>query len=126
MLETLTLTNGGFDASHGHAQGGLVTLTTREPRTDRWRSGGTIGLLDSSVYAEGPLLDGGVIVGIRRSYLDTILDPFVEEDVPLPSYWDLQLRTSFGDPGDRGRITPMIFSSLDRVTSEDISVTSLF
>ena len=126
MLETLTLTSGGFDASHGHAQGGLVTLTTREPRTDRWRSGGSIGLLDSSIYAEGPLWGGGIILGVRRSYLDTILDPFVEEDVPLPSYWDAQIRTSFGDPRKRGRITPMVFTSIDRVTSEEITVTSLF
>jgi hypothetical protein len=126
MLESLTLTSGGFDASVGHAQGGLVTLTTREPRTDRWRSGGTVGLLDSNVFAEGPWAGGGVIVGIRRSYLDTILDPFVEEDVPLPSYWDAQIRTSFGDPRKRGRITPMIFTSIDRVASDEISVTSLF
>ncbi|HEX5057933.1 MAG TPA: carboxypeptidase regulatory-like domain-containing protein, partial [Kofleriaceae bacterium] len=126
MLDSLTVLNGGFDASHGHAQGGLVTLTTREPRTDRWRVGGTIGLLDSSVWAEGPLYTGGIIMGIRRSYLDTILDPFVEEDVPLPSYWDAQIKSSFGDPRKRGRITPMIFTSIDRVASEDITATSLF
>lgn len=126
MLESLTLTSGGFDASHGHAQGGLVTLTTREPRTDRWRAGGSIGLLDSGIYAEGPLWGGGILVGVRRSYLDTILGPFVENDVPLPSYWDAQIRTSFGDPRKRGRITPIIFTSIDRVASDEITVTSLF
>jgi len=126
MLEALTLTSGGFDASHGRAQGGLVTLTTREPRTDRWRTGGSIGLLDSSVWTEGPLWSGGILLGVRRSYLDTVLGPFVEEDVPLPSYWDAQIRTSFGDPRRRGRITPMLFTSIDRVTSEEVSVTSLF
>jgi len=126
MLESLTLENGGFDVSHGHAQGGLVTLTTREPRTDRWRTGGTIGLLDSSVWAEGPLKNGGIIMGVRRSYLDTILDPFVAEDIPLPNYWDAQIRTSFGDPRKRGRISPMIFTSIDRVESDELLVTSLF
>jgi outer membrane receptor protein involved in Fe transport len=126
MLDSLTLTSGGFDASHGHAQGGLVTLTTREPRTDRWRSGGTIGLLDSSVYAEGPWHGGGIIMGIRRSYLDSILDPFVDEDVPLPSYWDAQIRMSFGDPAKRGRITPLIVTSIDHIASNEITATSLF
>ena len=126
MLETMTLTSGGFDASHGHAQGGLLTLTTREPRTDRWRSGGSVGLLDSGIFAEGPLWGGGILVGIRRSYLDTILSPFAADDIPLPSYWDAQIRTSFGDPHKRGRITPMIFTSIDRVSSKEISVTSLF
>ncbi len=126
MLDSLTLTSGGFDVSHGHAQGGLVTITTREPRTDRWRSGGSIGLLDSGIYAEGPLWGGGIIMGVRRSYLDTVLGPFVEDDVPLPSYWDAQIRTSFGDPKRRGRITPMVFTSIDRVSSDEVTVTSAF
>ena len=126
MLETLTLTSGGFDASAGRAQGGLVTLTTREPRTDRWRVGGSIGLLDSGAFAEGPVGGGGVILGVRRSYLDTIVSPFVEDDTPLPSYWDAQVRMSFGDPGKRGRVTPMIFTAIDRVASDEVTVTSLF
>lgn len=126
MLDELTLTSGGFDVSHGRAQGGLVTITTREPRTDRWRSGGSIGLLDSNIYAEGPLWGGGIIMGVRRSYLDAVLGPFVEDDVPLPSYWDAQIRTSFGDARKRGRITPTIFTSIDRVSSDEVTVTSAF
>ena len=126
MLSSLTLTSGGFDVSAGRAQGGLATLTTREPRTDRWRAGGTVGLLDSGVWAEGPVLGGGILVGIRRSYIDAIIRPFVEDDVPLPSYWDAQIRTSFGDPRANGRITPMVFTSIDHVSSKDIGLTSWF
>lgn len=126
MLDSLTITSGGFDASYGRAQGGVVTLTTREPRTDMWRMGGSIGLLDSSVFAEGPWAGGGIIVGVRRSYFDTMLGPFVEDDVPLPSYWDVQVRTSFGDPRKRGRVTPMLFASIDRVVNDDLTVTSMF
>lgn len=126
MLSDLNLVAGGFDASYGRAQGGLVTLTTREPRTDRWRVGGEVGLLDSGAYAEGPLWGGGVLVGVRRSYFDTVAMPFVSSDTPLPAYWDFQLRTSFGDPRVEGRITPMIFGSIDRVASDTISVTSAF
>ncbi len=126
MLDDLTVTAGGFDASYGRASGGLVTLTTRQPRTDRWRLGGSIGLFDSSIQAEGPWQHGGVLIGLRRSYFDRIAAPFVEDDVPLPSYWDFQIRTTWGDPRKRGRITPMIFSSIDRVASNEISLTSLF
>ncbi|MBA3819389.1 MAG: TonB-dependent receptor [Deltaproteobacteria bacterium] len=126
MLADLTLANGGFDASHGRAQGGLVTLTSREPRTDRWRLGGSIGLFDSSVQAEGPWRDGGILIGFRRSYFDRIAAPFVEDNTPLPSYYDFQIRTTWGDPRKRGRITPMIFGSIDRVASDEVSVTSMF
>ena len=126
MLDDLQLVNGGFDASYGRAQGGLVTLTTREPRTDRWRLGGSIGLFDSSIQAEGPWKGGGLIVGLRRSYFDTIADPFVDDDVALPSYYDFQVRTSFGNPRKRGRINPMIFGSIDRVSGEEATATSMF
>jgi len=126
MLADLAIANGGFDASFGRAQGGIVALTTREPRTDRWRLGGSIGLFDSSIQAEGPWQRGGILIGLRRSYFDTIADPFVAEDVPLPSYWDFQIRTSFGDPRRGGRINPTIFGSVDRVASNEASVTSAF
>lgn len=127
MLADLTLTSSGFDASYGRAQGGVISLTTREPRTDRVRVGGSIGLLDSSVQVEGPLpKGGGIIVGARRSYFDTVVDPFVTDDTPLPSYLDFQVRTSWGDPRRGLKITPMLFGSVDRVGSNEISVTSSF
>jgi outer membrane receptor protein involved in Fe transport len=127
MLEDLTLSNGGFDASYGRAQGGLVTLTTRAPRTDRWRLGGSIGLFDSSIQAEGPWKQGGVIIGFRRSYFDRIADPFVDDDIALPSYYDFQIKAAWGDSRKgRGRIMPMLFGSIDRVASDEISATSMF
>jgi hypothetical protein len=127
MLSDIALTSGGFDASYGRAQGGIVRLTTREPRTDRWRVGGSVGLLDSSVQVEGPLpKGGGMIVGLRRSYFDVVALPFVGTDIPLPSYWDFQLRTGWGDAKRRGRITPMLFTSIDVVASKDLAVTSSF
>jgi hypothetical protein len=126
MLADLAVTSGGYDASYGRAAGGLVTLTTREPRIDRWRMGGSIGLFDSNVQAEGPLKSGGILIGLRRSYLDTIVDPFVADDVPLPSYYDFQIRTTFGDTRKRGRWNPMIFGSIDRVASDEVALTQLF
>ncbi|HUJ58899.1 MAG TPA: TonB-dependent receptor [Kofleriaceae bacterium] len=135
MLADLAVTPGGFDASYGRAQGGLVTLTTREPRTDRWRVSGSLGLLDSAVTAEGPLLGGGVILGVRRSYFASVAKPFVGSDVPLPSYWDAQLRGSFGDPAGLGRVTPIVFLSIDDVANatsgavgqpEKVSIDSMF
>ena len=135
MLADLTLTAGGFGAEYGRAEGGLVTLKTREPRTDAYRVAGSIGLLDSGVMAEGPWHGGGFVVGIRRSYFDTVVAPFVGNDVPLPSYWDAQLRMSFGDPARGGRITPLVFLSIDQVSNrasgapgqpEGVSLTSMF
>ncbi|HEY1815956.1 MAG TPA: TonB-dependent receptor [Kofleriaceae bacterium] len=116
MLAQLNVINGGFDAMYGRAQGGIVELTSREPRTDAWRLGGSVGLLDSSVWAEGPVQDGGIMFGVRRSYFDLVAGPLVPSTIPLPSYLDAQVRASFGDPERNGRITPMLFASLDQVS----------
>ncbi len=134
MLADMKVINGGFDAMFGRAEGGIVDLTSREPRTDAWRLGGSVGLLDSSVWAEGPVQDGGILFGVRRSYFDLVGAAFVPDTVPLPSYLDAQVRTSFGDPERDGRITPMLFASLDQVAitststngSEDTTTLSAF
>lgn len=135
MLDGLTVTNGGIPAEYGRAQGGIIEMTSREPRGDRWRTGGSVGLLDTSLVAEGPYHGGAVLLGFRRSYLDIVLTPFVADDTPLPSYYDAQLKASFGRPErPGGRISPMLFLSLDYLTAvtqkpdreDESSVTSFF
>lgn len=117
MLAGLTISNGGIDAAYGRAQGGMVALKTRESRGDKWRTGGSVGLLDASVAAEGPFRGGSILLGLRRSYFDIVAAPVAPEDIPLPSYWDAQVRMSFGDPATRGRVTPMMFLSLDDIST---------
>ncbi|HEY5945635.1 MAG TPA: TonB-dependent receptor, partial [Kofleriaceae bacterium] len=97
--------------------GGMITMTSREPRGDHWRTGGSIGLLDTSVSAEGPYRGGAVLMGVRRSYIDVVMGPFVDDDVPLPSYLDAQIKGSFGNPAITGRITPMAFLAYDHLVA---------
>jgi hypothetical protein len=115
MLDGLTVSNGGVDASYGRVHGGVVEMRSREPRGDKWRTGGSVGLLDTSVISEGPYKGGAVMMGVRRSYLDVVMAPFVEDDVPLPSYLDAQFKGSFGMPGTTGRIKPMVFLAFDHL-----------
>jgi hypothetical protein len=113
MLDSISVSNGGIDVEYGRAQGGMIAMTSREPRGDRWRTGGSVGLLDTAVVAEGPSRGGAVLMGIRRSYLDFVLSPFVAEDVPLPSFLDAQFKGSWGRPELDGRFTTMAFLALD-------------
>ena len=134
MLEGIAVSNGGIPAEYGRAQGGMIEMTTRQPRGDRWRTGGSVGLLDASVVAEGPYNGGAVLMGVRRSYLDIVMTPFVAANTPLPSYYDAQFRSSFGTPERRGRIAPMLFLALDHLTAitekpdreDESTVTSFF
>jgi len=56
------------------------------------------------------------MLGLRRSYFDIVASPFAADDTPMPSYWDTQIRSSFGSPEKRGRLTPMLFLALDHMT----------
>src|ERR1043165_4972305 len=75
MLSGLVVANGGLDASYGRVMGGMVSLSSREPRADKWRKGGSIGLLDASAILEGPWRGGSVAIGLRRSYFDIVAGP---------------------------------------------------
>ena len=42
-----------------------------------------------------------------------VLPPFVDDDTPLPSYLDAQLKGTWGHPDYTGRIQPMLFLAYD-------------
>lgn len=116
MLDTIELTPGGFGAEYGRGQGGVVTLTTRNARTDRWRAAGDVNLIDSAVRADGPVAGGGLSIAVRRSYIDAILAGVLRpEDRVLPRYYDGQVRWSTGDERRAGAFTAQGFFSFDQV-----------
>jgi hypothetical protein len=127
LLSSLTMTPGSADASYGRVQGGVVALTTRDPRTDRWRAGGSLGVFDSGAMAEGPLPGhGGLLVGVRRSYLDAVAGPFLGDSYALPAYWDAQIRTAWGDARGAGHIAPMLVGAIDTLDAGDEQLSSAF
>jgi hypothetical protein len=116
LLGTIELAPSGFSSRYGRAQGGLVELSTRAPRTDRWRVGGELSLVDAQVRAEGPgPKGGGWTMGLRRSYVDAVLAAAPLSLTLLPSYWDAQLMYEVGSV-DRGRWTLLGFASSDGLT----------
>lgn len=119
-LDSLEMVPGSFGAEYGRAQGGIVTLSSRRGRTDRWRVSTEASLLDASVRADGPgPLGGSWSLGLRRSYVDAVLAAVVPSDSDFsltlaPRYYDGQLRYD-RDLGDRTRVSAMLFGSDDRL-----------
>jgi hypothetical protein len=128
MLDSLDVQNGGHGAEHGRGQGGLVTLTSRAPRRDGWGGGGEVSILDAQARAEGPTGGlGAISVGVRRSYIDGILRAVLPEDERfLPRYYDSQIRWDAGDTRKRGLVSLWLFTSNDRMASDDASFTQAF
>ena len=117
MLESVELQPGSFDASYGRAQGGVVTARSKAGRSDRWRFAGEASLLDAQVRADGPGLGGTWSIGLRRSYVDSILAlaaPDGDVDLTLaPRYYDGQVRYDTGTPDNR--LTVLAIGSDDRL-----------
>jgi hypothetical protein len=71
---------------------------------------------------------------VRHSYFDAVVDPFLRNEIPLPSYWDAQLKGSFGDPRKGGKFTPLLVLSIDHIANHPaanvdapaLSITSMF
>jgi TonB-dependent Receptor Plug Domain/Carboxypeptidase regulatory-like domain len=121
MLTSLEMVPGGFSAEYGRSQGGVVLMRSRPGRTDRWRVETEISLQDTSVRADGPGPGGGAwSVGLRRSYIDTVLALVLPEDgafalTQAPRYYDGQLRYDL-DLGGGQRLSASLFASDDRLS----------
>jgi hypothetical protein len=120
VLDEMRVVTSGFDVSMGRTQGGVVELTTRAPRGDKYRLGGEVSLLHSLVTAEGPAPgNGAFLVALRRSYFDVFVRPLISVNDPLPSYTDGQLRASWGEAAKRGQLSAYVFGSLDRIANSE-------
>lgn len=117
MLDGLEVMPGTFGARWGRTQGGVVEVRSRAARTDRWRGATEVSLTDAQARGEGPLLGGGVMFGVRRSYIDGILAAAAPDLTLAPRYLDGQLRWDRGSEYARtGRVTAQVFGSDDLLT----------
>lgn len=117
MLSGLEVMPGTFGARFGRTQGGVVEVRSRRALTDRWRGAAEVSLIDAQGRAEGPLAGGGVMFGLRRSYVDGILAAAAPDLTLAPRYLDGQFRWDRGSadaPG--GQLTALVFGSDDLLT----------
>jgi TonB family protein len=99
MVRAIDLAPGGYGPDFGRGLGGLVTIDTRPPRSDRIHGYAAADAIDASAMVEAPIGSSTrVAVAGRKSYLDKALNLFTSKDVgefvPIPSYYDAQLKIS--------------------------------
>jgi hypothetical protein len=104
-IESTRLYAGGMGSRYGDALGGVLELTARDGRTDRWGGYADVNLVDATILAEGPLGRKFSILGsARASYLHALFEAAYDrlgDRLPLqltPLYRDCILRVA-GKPG---------------------------
>jgi TonB family protein len=101
-LGSVNLYPGGFGTRYGGSVGGVVELTSRPARDDRWHTILDASLLDASFHTEGPLGKGfGLTLSGRRSFVGELANAALKnnDEVTLsvaPYYWDTVARLDYG------------------------------
>ncbi|HPF36311.1 MAG TPA: TonB-dependent receptor [Candidatus Krumholzibacteria bacterium] len=119
-LSRVDLYPGGFNTRYGGAVGGVIEVTGRPGRVDRWYREADVSLLDASFLAEGPLGDDiTVLLNARRSYAGEVADLILsgQNDVNLavvPYYWDLVGRVDWTPTAD-DEVFLTFFAAKDRM-----------
>lgn len=99
LIQTVDYWPSGFSARFGQATGGVIDVTLRPLRTDRWH-----GTLETNVFHAGVLVEGpvgertSVALAARRSYIDALLPAVLPKDTidltVAPRYYDYQARVT--------------------------------
>jgi hypothetical protein len=120
FLESIDFMPGGFGVQYGDATGGVIEVTTRPAAARRFGGYAELGLLDASLFLEGPLIeDLAFKAAARRSTVDIWL-PAVIPDQPgleltvAPVYYDYQLRLDWV-PRQESRLQLLVFGSHDEM-----------
>jgi hypothetical protein len=90
--------SGGFGPQYPNSMGGLVDVSQRDPREDRWGFRADVNLFLSEFELEGPITsDSSLSVAFRRSYLDLFISNFTgsQGDVEVPEFGDYQVKYSY-------------------------------
>jgi TonB family protein len=119
FLGELSLYPGGFPVRFGRAQGGIVAVESRTPKSDGWHGSADVDLLDAGAYLRVPLGENaGLAFAGRRSYLNLLLPFFLPEPdegdtlIVTPVYQDYNVRYDH-DLGNHGEATLFVFGSGD-------------
>jgi len=105
LVRTVELEPGGYGASYGRGLGGLVTVGYRPLAAEGYHGSISVDAIDASAAMRGNIGEKWRFSGAaRKSHLDRVLSAVTSNDVgqfvPIPQYWDAQLRLGYVPSAD--------------------------
>ena len=94
-VERVDLLPSGYGPEYSHAIGGIIGLTTKEPKKDRLHGLAFVDLLNSGALLEGPIDEkSSFLLAGRYSYIGQVLKTVAKENedfelTAAPTYYDL-------------------------------------
>ena len=111
MVKDVRLIKGGFPARYGGRLSSVVDVTMEDGSHQQYETEGSLGLVFSSITAEGPILEdkASFIVSARRTYIDVLARPFLNQSLSqgqsLTSYfYDANAKLTYS-PSPRDKLS---------------------
>ncbi len=119
MIDAIDFYAGNFSSRYGRATAGIIDISTRSPKTDRFHGMIDVDLLDTTAMIEGPITDDlSFAISGRRSYIDVFLPLVLPDDGPdlfvAPRYYDYQFWLTYKGFEDH-TLELFIYGSDDRI-----------
>ncbi len=116
LIKNVDFSAGGFGPAYGNYWGGVVDITQRDPRRDRWGGRAEVNMLLSEGLLEGPITsNSSLALAGRRSYLELFSGLFTGGSLTvIPSFGDYQFKYSY-DYSKQTHWDFQAFGSNDRI-----------
>jgi TonB family protein len=120
MIANLDFYPGNFSSYYSRAIGGVIDVTLKKPKGERWNGYVDVNLLDSGFFVEAPVTSKLTLsASARRSYVDAILNAVIPDDAPLritqaPVYYDYQFMANYR-PAPAHDLRLFVFGSDDKL-----------
>jgi TonB family protein len=118
VIESVDFFPGNFSPYYGRAIGGYLDVRLKRLAPEQTHGYLDLSLMDTSAYVETPVGDDAAIaVGLRRSYLDFIMNATIPSDSTVtfstaPRYYDMQVLGSW-TPSRTQHVQAFFFGSDD-------------
>ncbi|PRP96060.1 TonB-dependent Receptor Plug Domain protein [Enhygromyxa salina] len=118
MVDRIELSPGNYSAAYGSFGGGLIAIESRPGGRAGIHGQAHLDLFDLGTTLEGPVGEGSVHVGLRRSHVGDILQAVRALPTANPAFWDYLGR--FDHPlGARTQLTVRALGAGDRLTGDE-------
>ncbi len=116
LIDHIDFMPGNFSVRYGRAIAGAIDLELREPKRDRWHGELETNVFDTGFMVEGPVGQGSLAFGARRSYIDALIGLLPASALKFataPVYYDYQ--AVFDYPLWGGKIRVSVLGSDDEL-----------
>jgi len=113
FVENTSFSAGGFGVRYGDKLSSVLSIDTRDARTDEHRVKANVSATEAGLNLEGPVVDGGAyLFSARRSYLDPVFKYYGFAFAPY--YWDFLGKVTY-KLGNNDKLEALGIGAIDRI-----------